>query len=137
MQKIRVGIVGYGNIGRGVEKAVAAARDMELRAVFTRRDTSELKLADSSVPVLPASDAEKMTGDIDVMVLCGGSATDLIQQGPYFAAMFNVVDSYDTHAKIPEYLAAVNEAAKGTTADLCDKCGECAKACKFGAFRFN
>ena len=114
--KIRVGIVGYGNIGRGVEKAVAAACDMELCAVFTRRDASALKLADSSVPVLPVSDAENMTGDIDVMVLCGGSATDLIQQGPYFASMFNIVDSYDTHAKIPEYLASVNEAAKATTA---------------------
>ena len=114
--KIRVGIVGYGNIGRGVEKAVAAAPDMELCAVFTRRDPASLKIADSAAPVLPISEAEKMTGDIDVMILCGGSATDLIQQGPYFASMFNIVDSYDNHAKIPEYMASVDAVAKNTTA---------------------
>ena len=113
---IRIGIVGYGNIGRGVEKAVSAARDMELCAVFTRRDPAALKLAGSPVPVLPVSVAGKSIGDIDVMVLCGGSATDLADQGPYFASMFNIVDSYDTHAKIPEYLSAVDAAAKETTA---------------------
>jgi len=116
MNKIRIGIVGYGNIGRGVEKAVAAAPDMELRAVFTRRDPASLKLAGSSIPVLPVSEAEKMTKDIDVMILCGGSATDLTEQGPYFAAMYNIVDSYDNHLKIPEYLAAVNAATRNTTA---------------------
>ena len=116
MHIIRVGIVGYGNIGRGVEKAVSAAPDMELVAIFTRRDPASIKPADASVPVLPAGEAEKMTDKIDVMVLCGGSATDLAVQGPYYAALFNIVDSYDTHAKIPEYLAAVDAATRNTTA---------------------
>ena len=114
--KIRVGIVGYGNIGRGVEIAVAAAADMELVAVFTRRDPASLELVDASIPVYPVEQAATMTDKIDVMVLCGGSATDLAEQGPFFAAMFNIVDSYDTHAKIPEYLASVDVAAKNTTA---------------------
>ena len=114
--KIRVGIVGYGNIGRGAEKAVMAAPDMELRAVFTRRDPGSLKLLDDSVPVRAFSEAEKMTDEIDVILLCGGSAVDLPKQGPFFAAMFNIVDSYDTHARIPEYLSAVDAAAVNTTA---------------------
>ena len=116
MEKIRVGIVGYGNIGRGVEKAVIAAPDMELRAIFTRRDPKMLDISDSSAQALLSDDAEKMTGEIDVMVLCGSSANDLAEQGPHFASMFNTVDSYDTHAKIPEYLRAVDDAAKTTTA---------------------
>ncbi|MCL2785141.1 MAG: diaminopimelate dehydrogenase [Propionibacteriaceae bacterium] len=113
---IRIGIVGYGNIGRGVEKAVRAAEDMELVAVFTRRDPAAVALESGSVPVLSVDEAEHMTDAIDVMVLCGGSATDLAEQGPYFASMFNTVDSFDTHARIPEYLAAVNACAKETTA---------------------
>jgi len=116
MDKIRIGIVGYGNIGRGVEKAVLAAEDMELRAVFTRRSPSSLKLFDGTIPVLPIEAASKMTNGIDVMILCGGSATDLGEQGPYFASMFNIVDSYDTHAKIPEYMASIDAVAKKTTA---------------------
>lgn len=116
MEKIRIGIVGYGNVGRGAEKAVAAAQDMELRAVFTRRDPATLKLAVSQAPVLAVDDAEKMAGEIDVMLLCGGSATDLGTQGPRFAATFNIVDSFDTHAKIPAYLAAIDAVAKSTTA---------------------
>ena len=116
MDKIRVGIVGYGNIGKGVEKAVIAAPDMELRAVFTRRDPDKLNTSDSSVRVLTPDDAENMTGEIDVMILCGSSAHDLAEQGPHFASMFNTVDSYDTHAKIPEYLQAIDNAAKTTTA---------------------
>ena len=116
MDKIRIGIVGYGNVGRGVEKAVAAAPDMQLVAVFTRRDPKTLKTADSAIPVYNLNEAEKMTDKIDVLALCGGSATDLADQGPRFAALFNVVDSFDTHAKIPEYLAAVGAAAKNTTA---------------------
>ena len=103
MSKIKVGIVGYGNIGRGVERAVVAARDMELRAVFTRRDPGALKLTHSTAPVLPVDEAENMKGAIDVMILCGGSATDLAVQGPQFAALFNIVDSFDNHTKIPEY----------------------------------
>jgi len=118
---IRIGIVGYGNIGRGVEKAVAAAPDMELRAVFTRRDPKDSALTGASAPVLPVGAAEKMTGEIDVMVLCGGSATDLWEQGPYFAGNFNTVDSFDTHARIPEYMAAIDAAAQRTTAII--SCG--------------
>ena len=116
MDKIRIGIVGYGNIGRGVLKAVTAAPDMELRAIFTRRDPKLLKIADGSGSVFSDDNAANMTGEIDVMILCGSSTADLAKQGPYFASMFNTVDSYDTHAKIPEYLAAVDAAAKNTTA---------------------
>ena len=120
MNKIRIGIVGYGNIGRGVELAVQASPDMELVGVFTRRDPSALKTA-SNVPVFKTDDAANMTDKIDVMILCGGSATDLAVQGPEFAALFNTVDSFDTHAKIPEYLAAMDAAAKNTTAII--SCG--------------
>jgi len=116
MKKIRIGIVGYGNVGKGVEKAVSSASDMELCAVFTRRDPQMLKLADSSVSIFATSDAERMTGEIDVMLLCGGSATDLAEQGPHFASHFNIVDSYDNHSKIPEYLAEINAVATSTTA---------------------
>ena len=113
---MRIGIVGYGNVGRGAEKAVAAAGDMELCAVFTRRDAKTIKLAHSPAPVLPVSAAQGMSAEIDVMLLCGGSATDLWEQGPYFAAMFNTVDSFDTHSRIPEYKALIDAAAKKTTA---------------------
>ena len=113
---IRIGIVGYGNIGRGVEKAVLAAEDMELQAVFTRRSPESIKLALSTAPVLPASEAQNKTDEIDVLILCGGSATDLAEQGPYFASLFNTVCSYDTHAKIPGYLAALDAATNNTTA---------------------
>ena len=116
MKKIRVGIVGYGNVGRGVIKAVDAASDMELAALFTRRDPKTLDIADSGIPICNLNDAEKMKDEIDVLALCGGSATDLAEQGPRFAASFNVVDSFDTHARIPEYMAEVNAAAKNTTA---------------------
>jgi len=115
MSIIRIGIVGYGNIGKGAAKAVAAAPDMELVAIFTRRDPEALKTTDNT-PVYSIDTAETKTNDIDVMMLCGGSATDLPEQGPYFASMFNIVDSYDTHAKIPEYMAAVDAAAKNKTA---------------------
>ena len=118
---IRVAINGYGNIGKGVEKAVNAAPDMELRAVFTRRDAASLRIRSDNVPVLHIDDAEGMAADIDVMVLCGGSATDLKEQGPRFAAMFNTVDSYDNHALIPEYLAAIDAVALNTTAVI--SCG--------------
>jgi len=114
--KIRIGIVGYGNVGRGAEKAVSAAPDMELAAVFTRRDPGSLKLVDTGVPVLSFDSATSMVNEVDVMLLCGGSATDLPEQGPYFASMFNIVDSYDNHAKIPEYMAAIDAVAKKTTA---------------------
>jgi len=114
--KIRIGIVGYGNVGVGAAKAVAANPDMELKAIFTRRDPESIKIADSNVEVLSIDSVESMVGKIDVCLLCGGSATDLPEQGPYFASMFNTVDSFDTHAKIPDYMAAVGAVAKNTTA---------------------
>ena len=108
--KIRVGIYGYGNLGRGVEAALAASSDMEAVCVFTRRDPATLKTV-TGLPVYSADDATSMTDKIDVMILCGGSRTDLPVQTPMLAAHFNVIDSFDTHAKIPEHLAAVNAAA--------------------------
>ena len=120
MQKRRIGIVGYGNIGRGVEKAVNSTPDMELVGVFTRRDPKTLKIASES-PVYSVDSAWTMRDNIDVMILCGGSATDLAVQGPEFAAAFNTVDSFDTHAKIPEYLAKMDSVAKTTAAII--SCG--------------
>ncbi len=109
---IRVGIYGYGNLGRGIESAIRQNDDMELVAFFTRREPSALKTMSAGVPVYSSSDIEKYADDIDVLVLCGGSATDLPVQTPALAAKFCVVDSFDTHARIPEHLAAVDEAAK-------------------------
>ena len=115
---IRIGIYGYGNLGRGVECAVRQNPDMELVAVFTRRDPASVKIVSDDVPVLHTDAAERMTDKIDVMILCGGSATDLPVQTPAMARKFCVVDSFDTHAKIPEHFAAVDAAAKeaGTVA---------------------
>ena len=112
MSKIRIGIVGYGNIGRGVLQAVKRNEDMELAAVFTRRDPASVKIATEGVKVVHMDDMLSMKDDIDVMVLCGGSATDLPVMGPQIAANFNTIDSFDTHAKIPEYFANVDKAAK-------------------------
>lgn len=112
MSKIRIGIMGYGNLGRGVECAVRQNADMELAAVFTRRGADSVQLATAGVPVYPAARAAEFAGQIDVLVLCGGSATDLPEQTPAMAALFNVVDSFDTHARIPEHFAAVDAAAK-------------------------
>ncbi|MBE6762424.1 MAG: diaminopimelate dehydrogenase [Ruminococcaceae bacterium] len=109
---IRVGIFGYGNLGRGVESAIRQNPDMKLAAVFTRRDPSTLKIKTEGVPVLNIADAEKMVNDIDVMILCGGSATDLPTQTPETVKLFNVIDSFDTHAKIPEHFDAVDTEAK-------------------------
>jgi len=109
---IRIGIFGYGNLGRGVEAAIRQNSDMTLAAVFTRRAPETLKINTQGVPVLHVDAAEKMKGEIDVMILCGGSATDLPVQTPALARHFNVVDSFDTHAKIPEHFAAVDKAAK-------------------------
>jgi diaminopimelate dehydrogenase len=111
MNKIRIGIVGYGNIGGGLEAAIKQNPDTELAAVFTRRATENISINTPGVRVLNTSDAEKYVNDIDVMVLCSGSATDLPVQGAQFAKLFNTVDSYDTHAKIPEYYEKVNESA--------------------------
>ena len=112
MSKIRIGIVGYGNIGRGVEQAIKRNGDMELAAVFTRRDPASVKVATEGAKVVHMDDMLSMKGDVDVMVLCGGSATDLPVMGPEIAANFNTIDSFDTHAKIPEYFANVDKAAK-------------------------
>lgn len=107
--KIRVGIVGYGNLGRGVEAAVKLQPDMELVGVFSRRNGLETV---SGVPSYAMSELESFKGKIDVMVLCGGSATDLIEQTPMVAKHFTVIDSFDTHARIPEHFENVNKAAK-------------------------
>ena len=109
--KIRIGIYGYGNLGRGVECAIRQNPDMEAVGVFTRRDPATLKTL-TGIPVYAAEDALSMKDKIDVMILCGGSRTDLPVQTPALAAHFHVVDSFDTHAKIPEHLAAVDAAAR-------------------------
>ncbi len=109
---IKVGILGYGNLGRGVECAVKNSEDMELVAVFTRRDPSSVKLLTEGVPVVEIGKALDWKEKIDVMILCGGSATDLPQQTPEFAKHFNVIDSFDTHANIPEHFASVDLSAK-------------------------
>ena len=108
---IRIGIMGYGNLGKGVELAVNAASDMELAAVFTRRDPASLKIASKEVPVVSAAEAEQWKDRIDVLIICGGSATDLPKQTPEYAKYFNVIDSFDTHAKVPEHFANVDRAA--------------------------
>ena len=112
MSMIRIGIVGYGNIGRGVEKAILQNPDLELAAILTRRPPKDLIVDTQSVPKFHVDNALSLKGEIDVMILCGGSATDLPVQGPEFAASFNTVDSYDTHAKIPEYYKAMNTASQ-------------------------
>ncbi len=114
MSKIRVGIVGYGNLGKGAELAVNAAKDMELVGIFTRREPSNVNVATPGVKAYTIEDAFNMKGDIDVMVLCGGSATDLPVQGPQFAEAFNTIDSFDTHAKIPEFYDSMDKAAKSS-----------------------
>ena len=112
IRKIKIGIVGYGNLGRGVEMAIKQNPDMELAAVFTRRSPENIRLQDTNIKVMHIDDSVKMQGEIDVMILCGGSATDLPEQGPQFAKMFNTIDSFDTHAKIPEYFEEVDKAAR-------------------------
>ena len=109
---IRIGILGYGNLGRGTELAIRNCPDMELVGVFTRRDPASVSILTPGVKVYRLEDAESMQDQIDVMILCGGSATDLPKQSPHFARMFNIVDSFDTHANIPAHFAAVDAAAK-------------------------
>ncbi len=108
---IRIGIYGYGNLGRGVECAIAQNSDLELVAVFTRREPETVKILTEGVPVYKTSMAPEMTDEIDVMIICGGSATDLPVQTPELAKYFNVIDSFDTHAKIPEHFENVDKAA--------------------------
>ena len=112
MGKIRIGIVVYGNIGRGVEQSIKRNDDMELKAVFTRRDPASVKIQTEGAEVKHFDDMEAMKDDIDVMILCGGSATDLPVIGPKVAASFNTIDSFDTHARIPEHFDSVDAAAK-------------------------
>ena len=109
---IRVGILGYGNLGRGVECAVRHNPDMELKVVFTRRDPAGLQILTEGAKVLSAEDAPSMKDEIDVLILCGGSATDLPVQTPQMAEYFNVIDSFDTHANIPQHFDAVDRAAR-------------------------
>ena len=109
---IRIGIMGYGNRGRGVENAIRHNPDTELAAVFTRRDPASLKIATENVPVVAASEAAEWKDKMHVLILCGGSATDLPKMTPEYAALFNVVDSFDTHARIPEHFKNVDEASK-------------------------
>ncbi len=108
---IRIGIYGYGNLGRGVELAIAQNPDLTAVGVFTRRDPSSI-VTQTGIPVYGAEEILKMKGEIDVVILCGGSATDLPKQTPYLAQYFNVVDSFDTHAKIPLHLEEVDEEAR-------------------------
>ena len=108
---IRIGIVGYGNLAKGAECAIRQNPDMELRAVFTRRDPAGVQIKTPGVPVLPVTEAADWTDQLDVLLLCGGSATDLPEMSPAFAKLFNIVDSYDNHSCIPTHFAAVDKAA--------------------------
>lgn len=109
---IKIGIYGYGNLGKGVEDAIAVNKDMELIAIFTRRDPSVIDCHTNNATIVSVSEVEKWKEHIDVMILCGGSATDLPQQTPMLASMFNVIDSFDTHAKIQEHFKNVNRASQ-------------------------
>ena len=109
---IRIGIYGYGNLGRGIESAIAQNKDMELVAVFTRREPSSVKINTKGAEVIHSSRVLDMKDKIDVMIICGGSATDLPEQSPYLAEHFNIIDSFDTHAKIPEHFENVDAQAK-------------------------
>ena len=120
---IRIGIFGYGNLGRGVESAIRQNEDMELCAVFTRRGPAGVQIRTPGVPVCAADELPAWKDRLDVLILCGGSATDLPEQTPRCAALFNVVDSFDTHAKIPEHFSAVDEAAKASGHTALISCG--------------
>ncbi len=109
---IKLGILGYGNLGRGVEAAIKMNGDLELAAVYTRRDPSNLKIKTDGVPVKSAAALESGSEELDVLVICGGSATDLPEMTPKYAALYNVIDSFDTHANIPVHFAKVDAAAK-------------------------
>lgn len=111
---MKIGILGYGNLGKGIECAIKQNPDCQLVAVFTRRDPSTVKLLTAGVPVYNVKDILDHKNEIDVLVLCGGSATDLPEQTPEYAKYFNVIDSFDTHAKIPQHFANVDSAAKAS-----------------------
>lgn len=120
---MKIGIYGYGNLGRGVEDSVKRNPDMELAAVFTRRDPSSLKIATENVPVVNTNDIDKWTDKIDVMIICGGSATDLPEMTPALAESFNVVDSYDNHSQISTHYKNVNEKAEKSGKVALISCG--------------
>ena len=120
---IRIGIFGYGNLGKGVECAVAKNKDMELVGVFTRRNPETVKVNTPDVKVYQEDALKDMTKDIDVLILCGGSATDLPEQTPKYASLYNVVDSFDTHARIPEHFEKVDKAAKEAGKTCVISCG--------------
>ena len=120
---IKLATVGYGNLGRGVESAVHQNKDCELVAVFTRRDPGSVKIATENIPVLPLSELEGFADKVDVLILCGGSATDLPVMTPKLAEKFNVVDSFDNHAHIPEHIANVARAAKANGKTAAVSCG--------------
>ena len=120
---MKIGILGYGNLGKGVEAAVKQNPDCELTAVFTRRDPASVKILTAGVPVYNISEVEKHKDDVDVLIICGGSATDLPKQTPEYAKYFNVIDSFDTHAKIPEHFANVDKAAKDFKHTALISCG--------------
>ena len=120
---IRIGIIGYGNLGRGVECAIKQNPDMELAAVFTRRDPQTVKVLTHGATVANVADVADWKDKIDVMIICGGSATDLPKQTPEYAKLFNVVDSFDTHARIPEHFANVDAAAKAAGKVALISCG--------------
>lgn len=120
---IRIGILGYGNLGKGTECAVKNNPDMKLTAVFTRRDPSTVKLLTSGVPVYNVNEIEAHKDEVDVLVICGGSATDLPKQTPEYAKYFNVIDSFDTHARIPEHFANVDKVARENNHIALISCG--------------
>lgn len=109
---MKIGILGYGNLGKGVESAVRQNSDVELAVVFTRRNPEDIKLKTDNIPVVSVDEIEKWQGKIDVLIICGGSATDLPVQTPKYAKTFNVIDSFDTHAKIPQHFENVDKSAK-------------------------
>ena len=120
---MKIGILGYGNLGRGVESAVRQNPDMELTCILTRRNPESIKPATEGVKVYSVEDIEKLKDQIDVLVICGGSATDLPKQTPVYAKYFNVIDSFDTHARIPEHFANVDAAAKESGHTAMISCG--------------
>ena len=111
-ERIRIAIAGYGNLGRGTEAAIAQNPDMQLTGIYSRRDPGSVQPLDASVPVRRLDDIAQYKQEIDVLILCGGSKNDLPEQGPALASQFNTVDSYDTHARIPQYFEAVDAAAR-------------------------
>ena len=120
---MKIGILGYGNLGRGIECAVKQNDDMELAAVFTRRNPDTVKILTEGVKVYPVADILEHKDEIDVLILCGGSATDLPVQTPEYAKYFNVIDSFDTHARIPEHFDNVNKVAKESGHTALISCG--------------